>query len=321
LTLEELLSRLGDPEWIVRTRAILEYARPSAEPEPMPVWVPGPFGEPAEPEPTAYPFYDPVPGDPRAIEPLLALADDPTKNVRNAVAWAIGAIAETAPDRSGIERVTLALADPNWRVRFAAARACRWWLADEPFEPLVAVLDDSEEGVRWAASAALAERSMATRGRDWNSGLLEPLLQAMRDPAPTVRGAGAAGLKASDDDRALEALTTALGDSDYRVRHFAALGLDDLRAVPALIEALNDQYFWTRATAATMLGRLRAEDAVDGLVEQLRTKNRAMRISAASALAEIGDPRAIPPLQDLYDRSTNAEVRGWVRGSLKRLGA
>jgi HEAT repeat protein len=298
VSIDEHLLQLRHPDWIVRCRAIAALAAPSSMIEPAP-----------------------TPGDPRTIEPLLALADDPIKNVRNYVAWALGAIARTAPRHDARDRVRRALAAPAWRVRFAAARAYSW-LDDEPFEPLLPLLDDSEESVRWAAAQTLANRGSEDIDRDrvWDPRLLDPLLRALEDPSPTVRAAAVRGLRPEDEERAYAALVRALRDTDYRVRVWPSYALHDLRAVPALIDALEDTFLWVRVNTARNLGSLRADSAVDALIEQLRARNRYMRREAARALGRIGNARALGPLTALLDRSTDTWVRNDVREALEVLG-
>jgi HEAT repeat protein len=297
VSVDEHLPQLRDPDWLVRCRAIAALASPSSSIEP------------------------PKPGDPRAIEPLLELADDPIKNVRAYVAWALGAIALTAPGRDARDRVRRALADTTWRVRFAATRAYSW-LEDEPFAPLLPLLDDPEESVRWAAARTLANRGSERSDRDrfWDPRLLKPLLHALEDPAPTVRAAAVRGLRPENGERSYAALVRALRDSDSRVRLWPSMVLHDRRAVPALIDALDDTFFWVRANAARNLGRLRADSAVDALIEQLRARDRSMRREASRALAQIGDPRAIDPLTALLNRSTAERVRRDVAHALEALG-
>ncbi len=279
----------SDPDWIVRYRAVVAVAGASWSRE---------LGS------------RPAPGDPSAIDRLLRLADDPVKNVRNIVALALGAIAETAHGREARERLAAALTDPNWRLRFAAARAYEW-LRPEPGEPLHPLVDDPFESVRWAAARVLV-------GRIPDQTVVGPLLRATQDPAPTVR-AVALGVAAVRDERALDAALAALHDPDGRVRQSAAAALVDERAVPALIQALGDPHARVRASAAGSLGRLHATEAVEPLLALLHAKSRRTRADAADALGEIGDTRAVDPLVELFERSSNLRVRLAAIHALGRL--
>jgi HEAT repeat protein len=282
---EPYLNALADPNYLVRLRGVWSLAP----------WDPS-TGRLREP------------GNPLFVEPLLALANDPTKNVRKAVIFTLAHIVRTESGRDGKTKLRFALGSPEWRVRFVAARAYDG-LREEPFEPLVPLLSDAVESVRWAAASTLAarRRSHFTRMREdpvFDPALVSPLVQALADPAPTVRAAAVRGLEPEDGGEAFRALEAGLRDVDYRVRHWPAMVLADPRAVPGLIAALDDPYLWVRAGAARNLGQVRDPRSVEPLIGQLRTKSRYMRREAAQALASIGDPRAIPELVALRDRST-----------------
>lgn len=95
--------------------------------------------------------------------------------------------------------------------------------------------------------------------------ILAPILET--DPDPAMRRAAASGLRRTGDQAAVAPLVHALSDTDKSTRVHAAMGLGDLRsraAVEPLLELLDD-----RACAGT----------------------------AARALVEIGDERALVPLR------------------------
>ena len=167
------------------------------------------------------------PGDPRAVGPLLAAADDPTKNVRTSVGRALAVIVRTAPGRGARNELRAALGADNWRVRFAAARAFAW-LGDEPYEPLLPLLDDEHESLRWAAAKTLAARHRGSFGHfsdlvnafrdrpEPQPELAGVLLRVLEDGAPTVRLAAISALDPSDDAGAYGALVAALRDDPER---------------------------------------------------------------------------------------------------------
>ncbi len=286
---ESQLPALSDPDYLTRLRGIRALVP----------WDPS-IGAPAKP------------GDPALVVPLLGLADDPTKNVRTAVAWTLGHIARSERGAEAKERIQSALEDPGWRVRFAAARAYSH-LPEQPFDPLLPLLDDEVESVRWAAADTLASRKRAYlwRGREpiFEPSIVGHLVRALRDPAPTVRLAAIRGLEPQASDEAFAALMTALSDPYHWVRIWAAGVLRDRRAVPALIAVLDDQFLWVKVNAVRSLAAIRDSRAVDPLLQQLSAKDRYVRREAARALGAIGDPKAIPGLTALRDRSTLDRVK------------
>ena len=114
----------------------------------------------------------------------------------------------------------------------------------------------------------------------------------LRDPSPTIR-AGAAQALAAFDQRAVPALTGALGDSEYKVRVSAAEALVKIGpgpVVPSMIEALKSPDVATRANAAVVLGAFGppAKPAVPALARALKDANPRVRELAGQALDRIG---------------------------------
>lgn len=95
--------------------------------------------------------------------------------------------------------------------------------------------------------------------------------QAVNDPYPLVQADALAGLAALGDPAAGELARTWL-------LHYNS-GL--------------------RAAAIDALGILKAQDCVEPLIAMLTDPNGSVRCSAARALGEIGDPRAVAPLLEL----------------------
>jgi HEAT repeat protein len=296
VTFDDRLTALSDPDYLVRLRGVLAL-------------VPH--------DPTTSAATGSV--DPSLVSPLLGLADDPTMNVRNAVVRALGIIASSERGVEAKERLRSALGDSSWRVRFTAARAYNY-LRHQPVEPLVPLLDDDVESVRWAAVSALAKRWWGRYGRPtFDPTVVAPLIRALDDPAPRVRAAAISGLRPDGGSEAFAALEAGLRDVDHRVRTVAAAVVRDSRAVPALIGALDDQFVWVRMKAAATLGGLRDARAVEPLAARLHDRNRSMRREAARALGAIGEADAVPALTALRDRSTLDWVREAATAAIERI--
>jgi hypothetical protein len=153
----------------------------------------------------------------------------------------------------------------------------------------------SSEGVRAAlvdreaTRRVLAARELLARG---DPGALEALLPLLADPLPEVRGPVARLVGELRSEGVYEALRPLVGDPDLGVRlaAVAALGrCSDPRVVDALAPVLDD---------ALLAG------------------------AAADALAETGDPKAVPPLiarlERLTERGSDAE-RQRVAAALRKL--
>ena len=126
----------------------------------------------------------------------------------------------------------------------------------------------------------------------------------------------------------LEKCLEALRSSDDSIRAAAVAALQSMgkEAVGYLIEALSDPHYSVRIAAAEALGEIGDPDAVEALVRTLGDEREDVRIAAASALSRIGDRRAVQPLIHLFrDRYHGVRVAAadavaeFGRGALREL--
>ena len=153
---------------------------------------------------------------------------------------------------------------------------------------------------------------------------LEPIIPGLiadRQEHVRRRGVSLAALMLPPD-RSEPILTRLLSDPFSMVRMEAAGQLADL-ALPstraALALALQDATFAVRFEAARGMAALKHSAGLEVLVEGLG-KNE-LRFRAIGALAELGDPRALPALRTLFGRwLLPAFERTQTAGALVRLG-
>lgn len=130
-----------------------------------------------------------------------------------------------------------------------------------------------------------------------------------------IRAPAAQALGRLGDLRAVEALIGALRDEDWKVRDAAvgALGrLGDLRAVEALIEALHDGHPADRGKVTEALATSSA--STEPLLGALGDADESVRVRAACALAERGDPRALSTLLSALDHRPDMNTAVAVDG-------
>lgn len=185
---------------------------------------------------------------------------------------------------------------------------------------LINALSDSHESVREAAINSLSQ--MGYR-------VVDPLLQSLNSPDPSVRKGVINVLGTIDDLRIIEPLINILRDNDSGVRKTAINALSKiggLQAVEPIIDALVDSESYVRKAAAYALRTL-AEKVGDmnlkrlaaaynrdmekmlyNLIQSgdsrvvvpigkvLKEGNWAFRPAAAEALGRLGNPLAIEPL-------------------------
>lgn len=116
-------------------------------------------------------------------------------------------------------------------------------------------------------------------------------------------------------------LVAALNDDADEIRQCAALGLahhPHLQAIVPLIGALASADSMTAHLARHALIAIGAE-AVPALIETLQNGEFSARLEAARALAEIGDPRAIPALMAAM-QTDSALSTYWAKHGLEKMG-
>lgn len=214
---------------------------------------------------------------------------------------------------------------------------------DTAVDVLTSVLDAPESDISCWAAGALAEIGSA-RARD---ALAERL-----DATDPARVQVARSLAKARDPSVFSTLEEMLRHDQPDTRHDAILGLKDLggrAAVRLLLRALDDPESWVREAAVGALGSLRARRATRSLmalvaqeshtsrlwaqavealgqirareaVPMLLGKVRNHRYYVVSALASIGDPRAVPVLVAAL-RHRDKELRVKAARALGRMGA
>jgi HEAT repeat protein len=144
---------------------------------------------------------------------------------------------------------------------------------------------------RRAAFACLLALLVATPVAGQGTRTLIEWQRDLRDPSVDVRVRAAQALGAFGQ-RAVPALTTALGDGEYRVRAGAAEALVRIgpeSVLPSMIEALKSADVTTRANAAVVLAAFgpAAKSAVPALARALKDANPRVRELAGEALTRV----------------------------------
>lgn len=148
---------------------------------------------------------------------------------------------------------------------------------------------------------------------------LDPLLQSKDVDTRWWALRALAGFPAGQE--VLTRLLSALEDESDEIRQCAALGLSHHphpQAVRPLIGVLSSPDSMTAHLARNALTAIGAE-AVPTLIETLQSGDPVARLQAARALAEIGDPRAIPALMAAM-QTDSALAAYWARHGLEKLG-
>lgn len=204
---------------------------------------------------------------------------------------------------AAIPALTQALsADPSPEVRKASAAALARIAGEIPgslqgqsvIAALAMALDDSEATVRTAAAHALAQISPEP------DLVFPPLLRAATDLDIWVRGAAITALgriqnnAKMDDPRVRRILVDAINEDDFHVREMGIYAfLDTAGKSPDLANAmLKEPDVRARRAATVALARssIASSHAILGLIGALSDTDRTVRLKAANALGNLGQP-------------------------------
>lgn len=118
-----------------------------------------------------------------------------------------------------------------------------------------------------------------------------------------------------------EEMLLLLDSPDTQQRMLAARAfceLEESRAIPRLIELLADSCPLVRVSAAYALGRNCSDDAIDSLIERLGDWNGYVRKGVVWALGNSHNPAALAPLIDALKTDIPA-VRLWAASALAQM--
>jgi HEAT repeat protein len=179
--------------------------------------------------------------------------------------------------------------DPDVYLRSNAIEALSVSAPDSAEKPILSALDDPEPGVRYTAAVAAGQLKLKSA--------YGPLLAKLYDDDARVRAAVIFALHRLGDTRYSHDLEKLSQDPDARVRASTAqvLGLiGEPSAANVLIPLLSDMAPTVRLQAAESLWRLGNDEGFKDLLGYSISAYPDDQMSAILALAQPGDPRAVP---------------------------
>ena len=237
-------------------------------------------------------------GDQRAVAPLMAQLQDSSTDMRVASIWALGEIGAPA----AVAALFNALGDSHREVRAEASDAL-----EKLQEPSGRIVYKTLRG---------SKRALAQLGPDSDPRSVEPLLRALDNPDPLVRGWAAKGLEKLASAAAVSTLLEHLDDPVAEVRAAVAWALvaaGDPRAETPFVNMLNDPFGEAREAAAAGLVKVAGPDAVEALIDSVTDPVTEVRGYALDALGRLADRRALPAITVALQ-----DPRGQVRASAAR---
>ena len=157
---------------------------------------------------------------------------------------------------------------------------------------------------------------------------LNPLLNALNDPSPSVREHALIGLaELADPNTPVDIVALKLeGESSDAEQVNATLclyrlaqeGIDVTKALPALRHGLDSRNPAVRVQSAAALGDAHDHESTPQLLAILHDDRQLAAAAAANALGKIGDTKTVPQLIEALSAPDYA-VRDEARGALKRM--
>jgi len=214
-----------------------------------------------------------------------------------------------------VEPLIEALNEPDLYVRTLAIEALGEIGSKKAIDPLKEKLNDPDKLTQVMVAVALHKM-----GEDNPE---DVILGALIDESAATRRTAAKAIWEVVDKPPLRSLLKAMKDSDPDVRNYVALSLGKIPspdAVPTLLKALTeDPEGRVRSSAAESLEKI-GKPAVDPLIKALQSsKEMGVTIRIAKILGNIGDKRAIKPLESVYNGAGNSMLRDEVAKALNMI--
>ncbi len=204
----------------------------------------------------------------------------------------------------------------NWHFRRPYVGALER-IGEQAVDPLIDLLEDPDPSLRQIAASVL--------GRIGSARATDPLIESLEDKNSNVRWDAAGALGKIRAEKSVGPLITMLKDESGPVFYQAvtALGrIGSLEALDSLIAALDVPNSWNRKAVVTALGDLGSEKAVDPLLSILKEDGLNVHVKREIMVTflKIGSKKALTALKRAIDDDDH-EVRLYAQEALKRLGA
>jgi HEAT repeat protein len=253
-------------------------------------------------------------GNPRAVEPLLAVLKWESPHARQEAAKALARIGDQRAIGPLIDAFRVESGDTEDITAWQDAAEALAQFGAPALGPLVAALLDDNGNVRaWSADAL---------GQLGDPQAVAPLIAVLSDTALQVRIDATVALGKIGDPAATDAVVARLVDpgEDEHVRTCAARALGHLIAgevFSPLVNALDDPSIDVRCQALYALAESAGARAVDLLLARVTDPNSCVRHASVHALARVGDESLIPLLERIEQQDQGRCRAVWVKDAAR----
>jgi len=251
-----------------------------------------------------------VQGGSLSVGPLIANLQSANWRLKTSAQKALIAMGTTAVD--GLINV---LNDPDPYTRSIVLEALSKIGDRRSISALESKLSDPSKFVQVTAAAGL--HSMGQTGHE------KTIVDALEYPSPETRAAAAKAASEYLSNPPVAPLLKLLRDTDASVRNYAAQAIGktkSVEAVPILVKAVrDDKDEQVKNSAAKALESIGAP-SVEPLSELLKnTKDMELIVRVAHTLGNIGDRKAVDPLEAVYKRETRPLIKNEVAKALNKI--
>lgn len=176
---------------------------------------------------------------------------------------------------------------------------------------LLNALSSKDWGARRNAAHELGEHG--------DRSAVEPLIQVLNDPNPSVCSESILSLGKLGDKRAIEPLVGMFNKPTHAYNSARALSwIKSRRVTRPLISGLKSKEVVIRRSAAEVLGHVKDKRVIEYLIEALKDEDNTVREYAAYSLGKYRDTESIQPLLDILKndvaRKTNNTTSSFIDG-------
>ena len=257
-----------------------------------------------------------VTSDPRALERLFDMLDDPDCPKKSSAVEAV----HTKDDPRIVPKLIKVLREDNNKYARSAAAVALGKIGDKrAVEPLIEIARKGINRIRVFNYPVDYYRSLEALGTLGDKRATDVLIKALHKEHYSMRKRIAYSLGQIGDKRAVEPLIEVL-EGKHRTPFWLKAYLGGLGMFFNMFSAMGDT-IGDREGAASALGEIGDPRAIEPLIRAMKSRNKYIKSEAIDALGNFNNPKVIEALTRELQRKDNYEYHYDLRQSLRKLNA